>query len=229
MPDWLEAPAGRRAVAAETEVLAEWLRGFPPPHEALLVAPDAAAPLLGVLAHRSRRAFATYPPPQGLNARCHPSRARLANWVRAEAERLPFRSGGLDCVVLAHTLETAVAPATVLAECQRVLAPHGRLVIFSFAPPCWQAWPLRRRRHLRWLPRPLVERSLRRLEMVVERRAGLWAGGGARPAWLRGWGGITVLQARKEQPGVTPLGPVLRERMRSPGRREAALPYGGSQ
>jgi SAM-dependent methyltransferase len=213
-------------VAAETEVLSAWLRAFPPPAESLLVAPDAGAPLLRVLAHRSRRAFAAYPPPRGLSARRHPSPAQLANWVRTEADQLPFRSGALDCIVLAHTLETAVAPLTVVAECERVLAPYGRLIVFSFAPRCWQAWPLWRRRRLRWLPRPLVERALRRQDLVVERRAGLWPVPRGRLRWLHGWGGVTVLQARKEQPGVTPLGPVLRERLRSPGRGEAVLPYG---
>lgn len=226
MPDWLEVPAGRRTVAAEAEVLADWLRGFPPPHEALLVAPEAGGLLLRALAHRSRRAFAAYPPARGLAARRHPPQGWLANWVRGEAEHLPFRSGSLDCVVLAHTLETAADPQAVLAECQRVLAPHGRLLVFSFSPRCWQAWPLRRRRRLRWLPRFVVERSLRRLDLVVERRAGLWPGRAGRLGWLSAWGGVMVVQARKEVPGVTPLGPVLRERMRSPGRGAAALPYG---
>jgi SAM-dependent methyltransferase len=226
LADWLEAPAGRRAIAAETEVLAAWLRGFPPPHESLLVAPDACAPLLRVLAHRSGRAFAVYPPARGLSARRHPPASRLANWVRASAEHLPLRSGALDCVILAHTLETAVEPAAVLAECQRILAPQGRLVVLSFAPRCWQSWPLRRRRPLRWLPRMLLERELRRQELVVERRAGMWPGRRLqRLPGVAAWGGVTLLQARKEEPGMTPLGPVLRRTEPLPGRRAEAQPF----
>lgn len=52
----------------------------------------------------------------------------------ADMAALPFADGSQDTVVLHQVLHFAQAPGVVLAECARVLAPGGRLLIADFAP-----------------------------------------------------------------------------------------------
>lgn len=47
---------------------------------------------------------------------------------------LPFADASFDTVVLHQVLHFAQAPADVLAQCSRVLAPGGRLLVADFAP-----------------------------------------------------------------------------------------------
>jgi SAM-dependent methyltransferase len=59
--------------------------------------------------------------------------------VCACAERLPFPAGSFDLVVSAATLEVTRDPGAALAECARVLAPRGTVLLntgnrFSLAP-----------------------------------------------------------------------------------------------
>jgi len=52
----------------------------------------------------------------------------------ADMGALPLGDGAVDTVVLHQVLHFAQAPAQVLAECARVLAPGGRLLVADFAP-----------------------------------------------------------------------------------------------
>jgi ubiquinone/menaquinone biosynthesis C-methylase UbiE/DNA-binding transcriptional ArsR family regulator len=52
----------------------------------------------------------------------------------ADMGALPLGDGAADTVVLHQVLHFAQAPAAVLAECARVLAPGGRLLVADFAP-----------------------------------------------------------------------------------------------
>ena len=49
----------------------------------------------------------------------------------ADAHALPFADSQFDAVFLFHTLAYAERPETVVAECARVLAPKGRIVLLS--------------------------------------------------------------------------------------------------
>jgi len=73
---------------------------------------------------------------------------RVVRWIGLAPhwEVLPFPSGRLDVVVAASVLEYLREPATVLAECARVLRPGGVLVctVPNLAHPVrWLEWPLR--------------------------------------------------------------------------------------
>ena len=52
----------------------------------------------------------------------------------ADMGALPVTDANVDTVVLHQVLHFAQAPAAVLAECARVLAPGGRLLVADFAP-----------------------------------------------------------------------------------------------
>jgi SAM-dependent methyltransferase len=56
---------------------------------------------------------------------------RNAAFVRALAERAPFRSGAFDAVVLRLALHHFARPADQLAEVRRLLRPGGRLVVLD--------------------------------------------------------------------------------------------------
>ncbi len=49
----------------------------------------------------------------------------------ADAGAMPFPDGAFDAAVVFHTLTYAESPGAVLAECSRVLAPGGRLVVLT--------------------------------------------------------------------------------------------------
>jgi len=66
------------------------------------------------------------------NYHCHPL-ASNGN-ARCEFDRLPFASESLDVVLLHHVQEYVSNPHTLLREVQRVVIPHGRLVIVGFNP-----------------------------------------------------------------------------------------------
>lgn len=65
-----------------------------------------------------------------------------------EAERLPLTGNSVDAVLLAHVLEFARSPQSVLREVNRVLTERGRLLILGFNP--WSIWGLRQRLGLRY-------------------------------------------------------------------------------
>ena len=70
--------------------------------------------------------------PGGQGAETWPRTGR--NRVALVDERaLPFAAGAFDRVLLVHALEEADAPAMVLAEAVRVLAPAGRIILATAA------------------------------------------------------------------------------------------------
>ena len=54
--------------------------------------------------------------------------------VQSSLDDLPFLTGRIDAVVLAHLLEFADSPRQLLAEIHRVLSPGGQLFLLSFNP-----------------------------------------------------------------------------------------------
>jgi SAM-dependent methyltransferase len=92
--------------------------------------------------------------------RCHPLEN---NNTQCEFDQLPFATDSLDTVILHHAHEFVVNPHQVLREIQRVLVPHGKLVVIGFNP--WSLLGLysrvaRRSRHSIWHNHLLSRRRL---------------------------------------------------------------------
>ncbi len=64
------------------------------------------------------------------------------SWVQTDAQALPFPDRNFDAVSIAFGIRNVELPQRALAECFRVLAPHGQLAILEFFPipnPLWRA------------------------------------------------------------------------------------------
>ena len=53
--------------------------------------------------------------------------------AQCDAERLPFRDAGFDCVTVAFGLRNMTRKEAALAEMRRVLKPGGRLLVLEFS------------------------------------------------------------------------------------------------
>lgn len=62
--------------------------------------------------------------------------------IIAQPWRLPIETDSIDCVLLPHTLEFSDRPHEMLREVDRVLTPHGHLVVLGFRPG--GLWGIRR-------------------------------------------------------------------------------------
>jgi len=161
----------------------------------------------------------------GRGLRLYRDGQRYAGQVRC-ALPLPLGNESVDAVVLQHV--TAADAAALLAECERVLAPGGRLFLSSLNPfsPFRAQW----RRH------GMVVRTPQRLRHLMD-HAGL-ACEDARhigPVWPSGQDGARVLAplraaclfvAEKRTfalPGPTPLPVRWRGTMASPGMTRSIL------
>lgn len=78
----------------------------------------------------ARRQVAAMPGGQGAETWPRSGRNRVA---LVDERALPFAAGAFDRVLLVHALEEADAPALVLAEAVRVLAPAGRIILATAA------------------------------------------------------------------------------------------------
>lgn len=149
------------------------------------------------------------------------ARATGASLV-ADLHALPLASESLDAVLLPHTLESTTQPRMLLAEVERVLIPHGRLVLLGFEP--LSLWGLGRRRAFssgRWHSAWQVERWLREQGFEIEAReralicppplaafigrCSLLAALGRRLAPL--FGGVYAMRAVKRVATLTPIKP----------------------
>ncbi|MGH8460944.1 MAG: class I SAM-dependent methyltransferase [Stenotrophobium sp.] len=72
----------------------------------------------------------------------------LGEQAVADPENLPVLSRSVDAVILAHTLEFAGTPQSVLRETNRILSDRGRLFVLGFSP--WGGWGLRQWLGLRY-------------------------------------------------------------------------------
>jgi ubiquinone/menaquinone biosynthesis C-methylase UbiE len=83
-------------------------------------------------------------------------------WVEGDSQRLPFRNGAFDYVVLHLILAVVPDGAEALREAARVVKPGGRLLVFDkFLPRgCWA--PLRR------MLSPIASRIATRTDVVLE-------------------------------------------------------------
>lgn len=248
---WLDGPLGHALMDDEKTLLATLLAQFPPFRESLTVAPQSYGPLLATVADRSRWGHVLAPAAgDGLGGEPGAT-ARPQRLVWGLPEALPFASGKLDLMVLVHTLEYSRSPYRILAEAERVLGPNGRLLVLTFNSLSLfglvHPWLRRRRRTGPWpgrfLAAPHVRRMLESTGLVPERsryvflRPPLAGERGLRatrfverlPARNRlPWGAVSCIQARKDQPGVTLLGPAFRAELAGTRKRGVpAYPYQG--
>jgi SAM-dependent methyltransferase len=66
-------------------------------------------------------------------ARCSENGLANVRWLEAAGERLPLPDASQDTVLLLQSLQYVERPADVLAECGRILAPTGRLLVLTLA------------------------------------------------------------------------------------------------
>ncbi len=67
--------------------------------------------------------------------RAHPSAKSVE--VRSDFDQLPFANESLDLVIVHHVQEFIDNPHQLLREIQRVVVPHGRVIVIGFNP--WSA------------------------------------------------------------------------------------------
>lgn len=119
--DWYGSSAGEDLLQAEQAATARMLGACAGPRWAWLGVRAAAAP----------------PLPPGATARqavlLHRTATGFEGTVRC-ALPLPFASESLSLVLIQHALDDAVAVNGVLAECERVLMPGGRLWLAVLNP-----------------------------------------------------------------------------------------------
>ena len=126
--------------------------------------------------------------------------------VHCETGQLPFQDGVFRMVVLHHVVARGDEPE--LAECIRVLAANGVLILLGLNR---MGWRYRTQNSIRRLPglAPLtVKARLEALGMTMQGFAGAGLCGMKRPAWMyRGLiADLVILQARHaDSPEVTPL------------------------
>jgi SAM-dependent methyltransferase len=158
--------------------------------------------------------------------------------IAARLSQLPIASGGIDAVVLPHTLEFETDPYAVIREADRVLAGEGHLLVLGFRP--FSLWGFRSRAISRGYP-PGLKRMLgaRRIADWLEllgydvslTRNYLFAPpwGGRTPkanepsrllrrGWIKPWpAGAYLMKARKRVFTLTPIRPKVRERTQGIG------------
>ncbi len=140
----------------------------------------------------------------------------LAGDMRCVESELPLADDSLALIYLGYAFELSSDPVGLAAECARLLEPEGRLLILGLNP--WSP------AHLRWFGRglrnwsPSALRALLTgmgLDIVGYRYVGgLWSGGdvgmvdAAEPASATVGNPLRcafVLEARRREPGMTPL------------------------
>lgn len=155
----------------------------------------------------------------------------------AHPEELPLDSDSVDTVIAHHCLEFAINPHQVLREIQRVLTPHGRLLVVGFNPYSLLGCQTRLRAmlgHSLWSRhQPVSEHRLRDwlhllgfevfntsrlygLPPVGRGRVRQWISRG--DAWVARHnlpvGGLYILHATKQVAGLHRPRPLLRRRGR---------------
>lgn len=204
--DWLHSEAGRPLKQAISSRLEPWLENVHGLHQLLLgTIPEYFA------ASRVANYFSMSP--------CDTLKPSV---FLSDSATLPFASDSFDLVSLGFELDFAEQPLTVLNEVARVLVPGGHLIIVGFNT--LSAHGLRRlfyRLARRRQPMPYqlgrlspfeLNRWLGRFGLAGERTetgyrypVGLWSGIHRLVDGCR-LGSVYFIKARKEVPGMTPVG-----------------------
>lgn len=149
----------------------------------------------------ARRVIAAMPGGQGVETWPASGRNRT---LLADERRLPFPAGAFDRVLLVHALEEAEAPAAVMAEAVRVLAPAGRIILATAARGgLWARSESTPFGH----GRPFTRRQLERLVREAGLEPTAWAQTLYAPPWppLLGWADGLEQIGRRVAPGTAGL------------------------
>lgn len=118
MERWFDSERGTRVLARETELIEQALtQAFG--YHLVQLSVDSRVELF-----KNSRVQRKY--------RCHPTRP--AADVQCLGEQLPFANESLDVVILHHIQEVVGDPHQLLREVQRVVVPHGQVLILGFNP-----------------------------------------------------------------------------------------------
>ncbi len=145
LEQWQRSPRAQRLMAQETHEVGRVLPDLFGRHLLQIGSWGVSGELLATSEMLHRAVLGTVP---GLGAQ-----------ALIEAERLPLPAKTVDAVLLAHVLEFARSPQSVLREVTRVLTDRGRLLVLGFNP--WSVWGLRQRLGLRYRAFPAGARFVR--------------------------------------------------------------------
>ncbi len=120
--------AGALGGAAKRALRAELRRLWPNVGGMTVVGLGYAIPLLRPFCGEARAVMAAMPAAQGAT---HWPRGGPSATVLVDEGALPWASGVVDRLLLAHTVETSHALPALLAEAWRVLGPYGRLIVVA--------------------------------------------------------------------------------------------------
>lgn len=158
-----------------------------------------ATPLLDRMGHQAEIRVAAMPAAQG--ALSWSATSKGASTVLFDEGALPFRDGMFSRIVMIHGLEEAYAPAALLSEIWRVLAPEGKLiVIVANRLGLWARAEATPYGH----GRPWTRGQLTRLLRDTRFQTTAWTHGLHMPP--TGWGPILALHEGWEKIGETVYG-----------------------
>lgn len=121
MERWFSTPIGRELIASEQALIDNKLRSFFGYHLLQLsIGRDIDLSVQSVIRHR----FSMTPLSHD-NRHCG---------AVSKFDCLPLESNSIDVVILHHVLEFSQTPHQLLREAERVIVPHGHLVIVGFNP-----------------------------------------------------------------------------------------------
>src|ERR1041384_1029171 len=135
-------PSPARA-AIDPGMLAEWLDSIPGRELLDLESERMKATLPSLIGHRLLQIGRW-----GFDASLYGRSPLLQHWIlgihpgdrthaRIDCQSLPVATRSVDAVVLPHSLELAGSPHRLLREVDRVLCPHGQVIITGFNPWGW--------------------------------------------------------------------------------------------
>jgi demethylmenaquinone methyltransferase/2-methoxy-6-polyprenyl-1,4-benzoquinol methylase len=101
---------------------------------------DFSAPMLEVAEQRSSGLRIEAPHPLAHATRNTHLAPAPPDFVRSDAQRLPFADNSFDIVTVGYGLRNLASWATGLSEMQRVAKPGGRLVVLDFGKPDNALW-----------------------------------------------------------------------------------------
>ena len=125
LQDFYASPLGRAAAdTLAVRIGALWGNGMA---REQVLGVGFVTPVLDRMGERAEIRVAAMPAAQG--ALSWSATSKGASTVLFDEELLPFRDGMFSRVIMMHGLEEAYAPASLLREIWRVLAPEGKLIV----------------------------------------------------------------------------------------------------
>ncbi len=127
---WAKTPYGRYILAWEQERLAHTVRDIFGYHALQIGAPDVNYLSASRISHRW--VYIEKMPVPVNDSTLETNSCSTLDAIVGHYSDLPFRSDSIDLVILPHTLELCTEPHRLLREVDRVLAPHGRIILVGF-------------------------------------------------------------------------------------------------